>query len=95
MFLSGSRKFFCKDECKAEDLLIKTDDVTAESGRYSIKYRDGSSGNGIVTVTITNVTQSDSGLYRYGVGKNLVPESYCEFEARVSDGEFSIGSHYT
>lgn len=83
--LSGSRKFFCKNECKAEDILVKTDDVGAQSGRYSIEYRDGPSGLGIVTVTITHLTKSDSGRYRCGLGGTSVPESFIDFEARISD----------
>ncbi|XP_038577630.1 uncharacterized protein LOC119905021 [Micropterus salmoides] len=83
--LSGSRKFFCKNECKAEDILVKTDDVRAQSGRYSIEYRDGSSGRRIVSVTITNLTKSDSGRYRCGLGGTSVPESFRDFEVSVSD----------
>ncbi|XP_038595241.1 polymeric immunoglobulin receptor-like [Micropterus salmoides] len=83
--LSGSRKFFCKNECKAEDILVKTDDVRAQSGRISIDYRNGSSGRGIVSVTITNLIKSDSGQYRCGLGGTSVPESFTDFEVRVSD----------
>ncbi|XP_051282844.1 polymeric immunoglobulin receptor-like [Dicentrarchus labrax] len=83
--LSGSNKFFCKKECKAEDILIKTDGVRAHSGRYSIKYRNDSPERGILSVTITNLTKSDSGRYRCGLGQTLVPGSYRDFEIRVSD----------
>ncbi|XP_018559398.1 polymeric immunoglobulin receptor [Lates calcarifer] len=83
--LSGNRKFFCKNECKGEDVLIKTDDVRANRGRYSIEYKGESSGRGIVSVTIRNLTQSDSGRYRCGLGGSLVPESYTDFGVRVSD----------
>ncbi|XP_025757919.1 uncharacterized protein LOC109198941 isoform X4 [Oreochromis niloticus] len=42
--LPGSTKFFCKEKCERdEDILIKTDGSTAQSGRYSINYKDGSS----------------------------------------------------
>uniref|UniRef100_A0A8P4KIG2 Immunoglobulin domain-containing protein n=1 Tax=Dicentrarchus labrax TaxID=13489 RepID=A0A8P4KIG2_DICLA len=88
--LSGSNKFFCKKECKAEDILIKTDGVRAHSGRYSIKYRNDSPERGILSVTITNLTKSDSGRYRCGLGQTLVPGSYRDFEIRVSDGEFLL-----
>ncbi|XP_038577624.1 polymeric immunoglobulin receptor-like isoform X1 [Micropterus salmoides] len=93
--LSGSRKFFCKNECKAEDILVKTDDVRAQSGRYSIEYRDGSSGRGIVSVTITNLTKSDSGRYRCGLGGTSVPESFSDFEVRVSDATGISGFLHT
>ncbi|XP_038577616.1 polymeric immunoglobulin receptor-like isoform X2 [Micropterus salmoides] len=92
---SGSRKFFCKNECKAEDILVKTDDVRAQSGRYSIEYRDGSSGRGIVSVTITNLTKSDSGRYRCGLGGTSVPESFSDFEVRVSDATGISGFLHT
>ncbi|XP_050927449.1 hepatitis A virus cellular receptor 1 isoform X2 [Lates calcarifer] len=83
--LPGNRKFFCKNECKGEDVLIQTDDVRANRGRYSIEYKGESSGRGIVSVTIRNLTQSDSGRYRCGLGGSLVPESYTDFGVRVSD----------
>ncbi|XP_067449687.1 uncharacterized protein [Thunnus thynnus] len=82
---SGSTKFFCKGECKEEDILIKTDDVTAQSGRYSIRYEDGSSGRRTVTVTFTQLTKSDSGQYRFGLGGSSVPDSYCDFDLIVTD----------
>ncbi|XP_067449735.1 polymeric immunoglobulin receptor-like [Thunnus thynnus] len=82
---SGSTKFFCKGECKEEDILIKTDGVTAQSGRYSIRYEDGSSGRRIVTVTITQLTKSDSGRYRCGLGGSSVPDSYWDFDVTVID----------
>ncbi|XP_018559396.1 polymeric immunoglobulin receptor [Lates calcarifer] len=83
--LSGNRKFFCKNECKGEDVLIQTDDVRANRGRYSIEYKGESSGRGIVSVTIRNLTQSDSGRYRCGLGRSSVPESNSDFGVRVSD----------
>ncbi|XP_019203384.1 polymeric immunoglobulin receptor [Oreochromis niloticus] len=84
--LPGSTKFFCKEKCeRAEDILIKTDGSTAQSGRYSINYKDGSSGKGIVSVTFTHMIKSDSGLYRCGLGKSSAPDSYYDFEVRVSN----------
>ncbi|XP_027131410.1 polymeric immunoglobulin receptor-like isoform X4 [Larimichthys crocea] len=82
---SGRTKFFCKDECEAKDILIKTDGVRAQSGRYSTTYRNNSSGRESLSVTITHLIKSDSGRYRCGLGKNLVPNSYWDFEVRVLD----------
>ncbi|XP_044207438.1 uncharacterized protein LOC122982316 [Thunnus albacares] len=82
---SGSTKFFCKGECKEEDIFIKTDDVTAQSGRYSIRYKDGSSGRRSVTVTITQLTKSDSGRYRCGLGGSSAPDAYRDFDVIVID----------
>ncbi|XP_042347766.1 polymeric immunoglobulin receptor-like isoform X2 [Plectropomus leopardus] len=94
--LSGNMKFFCKDECKAEDILIKTEDVRAQSGRFSIKYKNESSGRGILRVTITNVSKSDSGRYRCGLGKTLAPKSYRDFEVRVLDAALlDVNSGFT
>ncbi|XP_068566584.1 polymeric immunoglobulin receptor-like isoform X2 [Cebidichthys violaceus] len=81
---SGTRKFFCKNECEADDILIKTDGNTAGSGKFSITYRNDSSGV-VLTVIFTNLTKSDSGRYRCGLGKTLVPDSFSDFEVRVSD----------
>ncbi|KAL7399600.1 hypothetical protein ABVT39_027466 [Epinephelus coioides] len=83
--LTGNMKFFCRNECKGEDILIRTDDVTAQNGRYSIAYSNGSSGIGILTVTITRLTKSDAGRYRCGLGKTSAPHSYQEFGLRLSD----------
>uniref|UniRef100_A0AAZ1XD68 Ig-like domain-containing protein n=1 Tax=Oreochromis aureus TaxID=47969 RepID=A0AAZ1XD68_OREAU len=89
--LSGSTKFFCKEKCeRAEDILIKTDGSTAQSGRFSIKYKDGSSGKGIVSVTFTHMIKSDSGMYRCALGRPSAPDSYYDFEVRVSNGEFVL-----
>ncbi|XP_076597242.1 polymeric immunoglobulin receptor-like [Chaetodon auriga] len=83
--LSGGRKFFCRDECEAGDILINTDGVVALRDRYSINYRNDSSGGGILSVTITHMTQSDSGRYRCGLGGGSAPDSYSDFEIRVSE----------
>ncbi|CAI5659838.1 unnamed protein product [Oreochromis niloticus] len=86
LYLSGSTKFFCKEKCeRAEDILIKTDGSTAQSGRYSIKYEDGSPGRGIVSVTFTHMIKSDSGLYRCALGRPSAPDSYYDFAVRVSN----------
>ncbi|XP_042265595.1 uncharacterized protein LOC121896033 [Thunnus maccoyii] len=82
---SGSTKLFCKGECKEEDILIETDGVTAQSGRHSIRYEDGSSGRRSVTVTITQLTKSDSGRYRCGLEGSSVPDSYTDFDVTVTD----------
>ncbi|XP_030278800.1 uncharacterized protein LOC115584964 isoform X1 [Sparus aurata] len=82
--LSGNKKFFCKKECKADGILVKTKGVRAQNGRFSIKYRT-ESGRGVLTVTITNLTKSDAGRYRSGLGTGLIPDSYRNFEIRVSD----------
>ncbi|XP_067383494.1 polymeric immunoglobulin receptor-like [Channa argus] len=93
--VSGSTKFFCKEDCsKDEDILVKTDNVTAKNGRYSIEYRNGPSGFGILSVTFTSLTKSDSGRYRCGLGKSLVPDSYVDFDIRVSNAPLGLTSGF-
>ncbi|XP_044206423.1 uncharacterized protein LOC122981752 isoform X4 [Thunnus albacares] len=91
---SGSTKFFCKGECKEEDILIKTDDVTDQSGRYSIKYKDGFSGRRIVIVTITQLTKSDSGRYRCGLSGSSVPDAYWDFVITVTDATLGDNTRF-
>ncbi|KAM3617239.1 uncharacterized protein V6R79_003739 [Siganus canaliculatus] len=82
---SGSRKFFCKDQCGPGDVLVQTDGDSAQRGRFSITYKDESSARGIVSVTITNMTRSDSGRYRCGLGGTSLPESHSDFDIQVWD----------
>ncbi|KAL4007565.1 hypothetical protein ACER0C_001417 [Sarotherodon galilaeus] len=89
--LPGSTKFLCKEKCKrAEDILIKTDGSTAQSGRYSMKYKDGSPRRGIVFLSFSQMIKSDAGMYRCGLGKSSTPASYYDFEVRVSNDEFLL-----
>ncbi|XP_040902348.1 T-cell immunoglobulin and mucin domain-containing protein 2-like [Toxotes jaculatrix] len=90
----GSWKFFCKGECKGEDVLIKTDGVRADKGRYSVKYKMGDSGKGILTVTITHLGPSDSGRYRCGLGGSGAPASFADFDVRVSDALLDMSSGF-
>ncbi|XP_031178783.2 polymeric immunoglobulin receptor-like [Sander lucioperca] len=83
-YQSGTTKFFCKNECKQGDLLIETTDVTAQNGRYGIKYEELQSG-AVVSVSISQLTRSDSGLYRCGLGSPLSAASYRDFEVIVVD----------
>lgn len=85
--LSGSRKIFCKEECEEQDILVETDGDRAQSGRYSIEYKEGTFpiSSTLLYVSITNLTKSDSGRYRCGLGGTSVPESFSDFEVRVSD----------
>ncbi|XP_040902359.1 polymeric immunoglobulin receptor-like [Toxotes jaculatrix] len=82
---TGSWKFFCKGECKGKDILIKTNRVRANKGRYSVKYKKGNSGKGILSVTITRLSPSDSGRYRCGLGGSGAPGVHTDFEIRVSN----------
>ncbi|XP_038577602.1 CD166 antigen homolog isoform X4 [Micropterus salmoides] len=82
---SGSRKYFCKEECEEKDILVDTTGYTAERGRYSIRYIERSLTDVSVYVSITQLTESDSGRYRCGLDRRLSPDSYWEFEITVTD----------
>lgn len=87
--LPGNIRFFCKGECKDEGILIRTGSVKASSGRYSMTYREAESQRGTLSVTIRDLTESDSGRYRCGLGSSTFPNTTSDFEVRVSDGELS------
>ncbi|XP_022618897.1 polymeric immunoglobulin receptor-like isoform X2 [Seriola dumerili] len=74
-----NRKFLCREDCKK--VLIGTIDVVAKSGKYSIEY--GS--NRFFNVTIAQLTKSDSGQYRCGVGRQSSQNTCLEFEITVTD----------
>ncbi|XP_033981436.1 polymeric immunoglobulin receptor-like isoform X2 [Trematomus bernacchii] len=76
----GIRKIFCKEPCDKEDILIETPGATAQRGRYSIDYK-----NGVFSVTITQLTKSDSGRYRCGAGSSLKQALYKDIEIIVVD----------
>ncbi|XP_062283203.1 uncharacterized protein LOC133987778 [Scomber scombrus] len=80
----GSRKFFCKDECKKEeDILVETAENRAQRGRYIIEYREGSTSG--LYVTITQLEKSDTGRYKCGYGRALSPDSFDWFPIIVVD----------
>ncbi|XP_062270923.1 uncharacterized protein LOC133976741 [Scomber scombrus] len=91
---SGDTAFFCKGECKGDGILIKTEDSMARSGRYNVRYEDGSSGKRQVTVTITQLSKSDEGRYKCGLGGSLVPDVYDDFHLMITD-EATLGSNDT
>ncbi|XP_075331569.1 uncharacterized protein LOC142390085, partial [Odontesthes bonariensis] len=58
--VGGSTKSFCRGECE-EKILVQTDGDRAQTGRYSIGYEEGTYTGGVLYVTITQLTPSDSG----------------------------------
>lgn len=79
-----NRKFLCRDECLK--VLTETIDVRAHSGKYSIQYES----SGSFSVTISQLTSSDSGRYRCGVGRQAAENTCQEFEVIVRDGELLL-----
>ncbi|XP_062416630.1 uncharacterized protein LOC119223748 isoform X4 [Pungitius pungitius] len=91
--LSGKTKFFCKEPCEQGDILIKTEEDTAESGRYSIKYKEV--GSKVIYVTITKLIKSDAGKYRCGLYRSLLPSSSSEIEITVEEASVPSASTET
>ncbi|XP_032416784.1 uncharacterized protein LOC116718689 isoform X2 [Xiphophorus hellerii] len=79
--LPGTWKIFCRDDCEGENVLIKTQADSAQSGRFSSEYRSSQ----ILVVSISPLTKSDSGTYRCGTGASVSAASFTEFELRVTD----------
>ncbi|XP_054465774.1 uncharacterized protein LOC129100220 isoform X2 [Anoplopoma fimbria] len=82
---SGSRTYFCKGECKDEDILVETTNLTAQRDRYSIRYVPGDPSGVFLYVGITQLTMSDSGRYRCVLEIPLSGEFYRGFEIIVTD----------
>uniref|UniRef100_A0A3Q1JR87 Immunoglobulin V-set domain-containing protein n=1 Tax=Anabas testudineus TaxID=64144 RepID=A0A3Q1JR87_ANATE len=76
--VGNSRLYLCKNNCSKEDILIETSGNRAQSGRYTVRY------DGELYVTITELTQSDSGQYSFGVSNSSVLGSYKTFELRIT-----------
>ncbi|TDH11119.1 hypothetical protein EPR50_G00082220 [Perca flavescens] len=82
------RLYFCKERCenKDKDILVETSDLSAQRDRYSIEYVGGSPSGVFVYVSISQLTRSDSGLYRCGLEIPFSPDHYREFRINVTDG---------
>nr|XP_040049505.1 uncharacterized protein LOC120829459 isoform X3 [Gasterosteus aculeatus aculeatus] len=89
---SGKKKIFCKEPCEQGDILIETTDVTAESGRYSIEYKEGMYPvrSTILYVSITKLNKSDAGKYRCGLHRSYTANpTYWEIEITVEEAPIS------
>ncbi|KAF3707085.1 hypothetical protein EXN66_Car000258 [Channa argus] len=86
-YFSGSRKLFCKGDCTTGNILIETTSNRAQSGRYSIEYKEGffPSTPTLMYVSITQLNKSDSGLYRCSLDRRLRPDSHDEFKITVTE----------
>ncbi|XP_053280091.1 uncharacterized protein LOC128441971 isoform X2 [Pleuronectes platessa] len=85
----GSRKF-CRGRCEAGDVLIETEENEARNGRYSIKYEKPGDAEGDLSVTMTNVSKSDSGMYQFGLGSDS--SLYREFKILIHDAQLDGSS---
>ncbi|CAI5648839.1 unnamed protein product [Oreochromis niloticus] len=81
---SGTWKMFCREDCEGENILIKTTDVRAQTGRYSIEYKRESTVY-VLSVSISKLTESDSGQYSCGLGGSSSSASYERFGVFVAE----------
>ncbi|XP_019204980.1 uncharacterized protein LOC109196134 isoform X2 [Oreochromis niloticus] len=79
---SGGHKYFCRGECEGNNILLQTYDVRAQLGRYIIEYSSG-----VLYVSITQLTKSDSGRYRC-----YLSGSFRDFEVTVTDAAIPSAS---
>ncbi|TDH10140.1 hypothetical protein EPR50_G00071860 [Perca flavescens] len=87
---SGYRRIFCNNECKDGDILIETEEDTAQKGRYSIEYKNSIMSATVLYVSITKLNKSDSGRYRCRLDRSLFPTSYQEIKIRVTDAPSAL-----
>ncbi|XP_039878838.1 uncharacterized protein LOC120728136 isoform X2 [Simochromis diagramma] len=85
---SGGHKYLCRGEC-GEQVLFQTDGEDNFKDRYRIGFRGTSEekhkGGGILYVTITQLTESDSGRYRCSLNPAAGQGSFRDFEISVTD----------
>ncbi|XP_014834975.1 PREDICTED: polymeric immunoglobulin receptor-like [Poecilia mexicana] len=81
---SGRKRLFCRGGCGKDEVLVQTDAVRADRGRYSIEY-DKRRNAAVVLVTITQLTQSDSGRYRCKLDRAIRSDLDRDFSITVTD----------
>uniref|UniRef100_A0A3Q1ESL0 Ig-like domain-containing protein n=1 Tax=Acanthochromis polyacanthus TaxID=80966 RepID=A0A3Q1ESL0_9TELE len=76
-------KYFCKDPCKNEDILVTSKETNEDdsNGKYSIKDEGNT-----FTVTISDLTEDDSGAYWCGIERFGV-DTYNKVVLTVKKGE--------
>uniref|UniRef100_A0A087X759 Immunoglobulin domain-containing protein n=1 Tax=Poecilia formosa TaxID=48698 RepID=A0A087X759_POEFO len=89
----GSTKFFCKEICEGENILIETTEDRAQRGRYSIEYEKHRSESIAVYVSISELKRSDSGRYRCGLDKSWT--RYDDFDLDVTGASNTSGPNWT
>lgn len=77
--------FFCRNECEGDDLLLEVDQNSIQSGRYRMT---SSQEEGRLSVTIRNLSKSDTGSYFCGLREKSVLLQRRNFSIRVLDGEY-------
>ncbi|XP_053279946.1 CMRF35-like molecule 5 [Pleuronectes platessa] len=84
---SGWKKLFCRKSCEDGDVLIETKDDSAQRGRYSIRYKEGTFpvSYAFVNVTIKDLKKSDSGKYTCGLKRSFGLDGNVMVEIIVTD----------
>ncbi|XP_035997988.1 uncharacterized protein LOC105918643 isoform X1 [Fundulus heteroclitus] len=83
---SGSRRFFCRETCEGENILIETTENSFQRGRYSILYeKKGFLSYDIMNVSITGLKKSDSGRYRCQCDETWFGTLYDDFDLIVTE----------
>lgn len=86
-------KLFCKGDCKDGVVLVATAGVEAQSGRFRMEYKSMPQASMTpVSVSITNLTKSDSGKYSCTSEGTLAGAETQTFVVKVVDGEFFFTS---
>ncbi|XP_074498637.1 uncharacterized protein LOC141771983 [Sebastes fasciatus] len=80
------RKFFCKDDCRGDDVLVATSGSGAQNGRFSLEVDSQR-----LYVNIAQLVKSDSGRYRCGVRRRRrrFKASY-DFDLCVTDAPSAV-----
>ncbi|KAL7845287.1 hypothetical protein AOLI_G00234790 [Acnodon oligacanthus] len=78
LFAATNTKYFCRDPCSSQTILIKSGQ--SPTGRYRLE----DSGNGVFTATITDLQKSDAGTYWCGV-ERYMKDTYNKVLLTVTD----------
>ncbi|XP_035998967.1 polymeric immunoglobulin receptor isoform X2 [Fundulus heteroclitus] len=81
---TGKKRLFSRGGPGDEEVLVRTDGERGERGRYSLEYDRRPSG-GVLLVTITQLTQSDSGRYRCTMDRTFLPDLHRDFSISVTN----------
>ncbi|XP_043979789.1 polymeric immunoglobulin receptor-like isoform X1 [Gambusia affinis] len=83
-FSLGSWRIFCKENCQGENILLNTTSNKAARGRNSIEYFESVFDKSYnLTVEVSSLTPSDSGLYRCGLTDSL--STFAKFKVVVAE----------
>lgn len=78
-------KYFCKEKCKEEDILISSKE---KNGNSREKYSISDEGNTFY-VTISHLTEDDSGTYRCGIERTGL-DTYIKVVLTVKEGKLIL-----